>query len=250
MNIPHKFLLFILMFFLSSCTTLEVKNDTKKVKKYYTSKGFALIYEESFFKDGIVNKRLNNEVLSLLHSSLKRNTPIKIVNPENSKSIFTKVSNKAKYPIIFNSVITNEVARVLELNPENPYIEIFEVKKNKTFVAKEGNIFEEEINVAEKAPVSKIEVDDLSKSDSKEVVELKNNTIFFLVISDFYYIDSANYLKNELINKYKFENLNVSKISDNKYRLLAGPFKNFNSLKFTIISLNDFGFEDLNIIKK
>ena len=163
---------------------------------------------------------------------------------------FTKVSNNAKYPVIFNSVITNKIAKILELNPENPYIELFEIKKNKTFVAKESNIFEEEINVAEKAPVSKIEVNDLTKLEAKVIDDKKINNIFFLIISDFYYIDSANYLKNELKNKYKLENLNVSKISDNKYRLLAGPFKNFNSLKSTIISLNDFGFEDLNIIKK
>ena len=38
-------------------------------------------------------------------------------------------------------------------------------------------------------------------------------------------------------------------ISNNKYRLLAGPFKNFNTLKTSYISLNNLGFENLNIYK-
>ena len=59
--------------------------------------------------------------------------------------------------------------------------------------------------------------------------------------------------KNEfvsLIKKTGFSNISVRKISNNKYRLLAGPFKNFNALKTTYISLNNLGFEDLNIIKE
>ena len=48
----------------------------------------------------------------------------------------------------------------------------------------------------------------------------------------------------------QINNFSVDKINDNKYRLSAGPFKNFNSLKSTYISLNNLGFEDLNIYKE
>ena len=72
---------------------------------------------------------------------------------------------------------------------------------------------------------------------------------FIIVINDFYYEDSAINLKNELFKKTGFSNILVRKISNNKYRLLAGPFKNFNALKTTYISLNNLGFEDLNIYK-
>ena len=68
-----------------------------------------------------------------------------------------------------------------------------------------------------------------------------------LIISDFYYVSSANTLKDQLINKNKITNLYVKKINDKKYRLYAGPFKNFNALKNTYISLNKLGFENLNI---
>ena len=45
-------------------------------------------------------------------------------------------------------------------------------------------------------------------------------------------------------------NFYVKKIKDNKYRLLIGPFKNFNALKTTYISLNELGFEGLNIYRE
>ena len=45
------------------------------------------------------------------------------------------------------------------------------------------------------------------------------------------------------------EVLHIKKINNKKYRLYAGPFENFNSLKSTYISLNKLGFADLDIIK-
>ena len=70
------------------------------------------------------------------------------------------------------------------------------------------------------------------------------------MISDFYYLDSANNLKNELVKEIYISNISVKKINDKKYRLLAGPFKNFNALKTTYISLNNLGFESLNIYRE
>ena len=88
-----------------------------------------------------------------MHNLLKINTPIKIINPDNSKFIETKIYKKADYPKIFNVVISRKIASFLELDFNNPYVEIIEVKKNKTFIAKKSEIFEEEKNVSEKVPV-------------------------------------------------------------------------------------------------
>ena len=164
--------------------------------------------------------------------------------------IETKVFKKANYPKIFNMIISKKTAELLELNLDNPYIEILEVKKNKTFIAKESNTFEEEKNVAETAPVNEVLVNDLSKEKIllTEKINKKNN--FILVISDFYYLNSANNLKIELFKKTKFDNFYVKKIEKNVYRLYVGPFQNFNALKSTYISLNNLGFDDLNIYKE
>ena len=102
-----------------------------------------------------------------MHDFLKKNTLIKIINPLNSKTVETKIYNNSKYPKIFNIVISQKIASILELDINNPYIEIIEVKKNKTFVAKEGNIFDEEKNVAEKAPISEVKMDNLTKEKIK-----------------------------------------------------------------------------------
>ena len=88
----------------------------------------------------------------------------------------------------------------------------------------------------------------LNKSYKKNIKVEKRN--FFLIISDFYYQDSANNLKDDLIKKIDIENISVKKINDKKYRVFVGPFENFNALKTTYISLNKLGFEDLNIYKK
>ena len=126
-------------------------------------------------------------------------------------------------------------------------LEILETKKNKTFIAKESNIFDEEKKVAETAPVEDIQMDDLTKmkSTSKKKIYKKNS--FVLVVSDFFYLNSANNLKTELVKKTKISNFLVKKINNNVYRLSVGPFKSFNALKSAYISLNNLGFDELNV---
>ena len=105
-----------------------------------------------------------------MHYQLKINTPIKIINPDNLKSIETKIYKRGNYPKIFNMVISKKIASILELDINNPFVEIIEVKKNKTFVAKKGITYDEEKNVATTAPIKKIEIDNLTtKTISKKI---------------------------------------------------------------------------------
>ena len=95
--------------------------------------------------------------------------------------------------------------------------------------------------------MDEIKINDLTLNKPKINKKLTKKNNFILVISDFYYMDSANNLKNELIKKININNLSIKKINNNKYRLLVGPFESFNALKTTYISLNNLGFENLNI---
>jgi len=233
---------------LVSCAGYEKGKSTSKDERiYYSSSGFALIYNDNLYENKVVNKKVNNDQILLLHSALKRNTLVRITNLKNSKSLDTKIHKNAKYPKIFNVLISKKIASILDLDVENPYVEIIELKKNKTFVAKEGNTFDEEKNVAEKAPVDEIEMNNISETEDKTNKEKIKNEKFIILISDFYYKDSALNLKKDLSNKILLNNIYIKKINDTKYRLLAGPFENFNALKTTYISLNNLGFEDLNI---
>ena len=246
---------------LGACADYKIdKSKPLKERKFYSSKGFALIYNDTLFEQGGIDKRfsnneiidnkLNNEKIIAQHSLLKKNTHIKIINPNTSITVETKISRRANYPKIFNIVLSKKIATILKLDLDNPYVEVFEVKQNRTFIAKEGNIFEEEKQVAVSAPIEEIKMDDLTEGqlNIKKKLDKKNN--FVLVIADFYYYDSAISLKMELVKKTQITKFSVKKISDNKYRLSVGPFKNFNALKLTYISLNKLGFEDLNIYRE
>ena len=92
-------------------------------------------------------------------------------------------------------------------------------------------------------------MDDLSKEELDIKKEISKEINFILVINDFYFEDSANNLKTELVEKTKMNNISIEKINNKKYRLFVGPFKNFNALKTTYISLNNLGFEIPNIYR-
>ena len=244
-------LILIYTLLLNSCADYNVSKTKKdKEKLYFSSKGFALIYEDSLYKQKVIRKKISNGNIQVMHNSLKVNTPVKIINPENSKIIETIIYKKTNYPIIFNAVISEKIATILELDSDNPYIELIEMKKNKKFIAKESNTFEEEKNVAEKAPVNEIEMDDLTLEKSKVEKKKLKRKKFILVVNDFYFEDSANNLKINLVEKTKMNNFSVKKINNNKYRLLVGPFENFNALKDTYISLNNLGFGNLDIYRE
>jgi len=247
MNLNRLILFFVFTSSLLSCADYKTQKSGQDTEKMlYYSKGFALVYNESLYKKKIINKRLNNEKIVTMHSVLKANTLVKIINPINLKFVETKISKRANYPKIFNIVLSKRAATILDLDVDNPYVEILEVKKNKKFIAKKSNIFDEEKNVAATAPVDEIKMDDLTKEKIKDKKKIDKRN-FILVISDFYYEDSANNLMTELIKKIKIDNISVKIINGQKYRLFVGPFKNFNALKNTYISLNNLGFEDLNI---
>jgi hypothetical protein len=233
---------------LYSCADYQIPNEkSKKQKNYFFSSGFALIYNENLFENKIINKKMKNDNIYVMHNLLKTNTRVKITNPINSKFIDTKIYKKAEYPEIFNIIITEKLASILELDLNNPYVEVTEIKKNKTFVASKSNTFDEEKNVADKAPVDEVKMDDLTKNSDTDTKPTFKNENFNIRINDFYYESSAVNLKNTLFDKTKFNNIIVKKINNNKYRVIVGPFKNFNALKTAYISLNNLGFENLNI---
>jgi len=93
-------------------------------------------------------------------------------------------------------------------------------------------------------------MDDITNNKTNNNNNKSKPNVFLLSINDFYYKDSAINLKNEISKKTKMKNIYIKKINTTKYRLLVGPFKSFNALKNSYISLNNLGFEDLTIYKE
>ena len=57
---------------LYSCADYQtVNNKSKKQKKYFYSSGFALVYKESLFDDNIINKKIKNDNIQVMHNLLK-----------------------------------------------------------------------------------------------------------------------------------------------------------------------------------
>ena len=239
----------IVIFFLSSCVSGSYQSTQDIIEQTPTEKGFVLIYEESLKKDKVLRKKIKNNELEVIHDKIKKNSFIDIFNPVNSKSLKAKVVGKEKYPSIYKLVVSKKIAELLELDLDNPYVEFSEIKKNKTFVAKKATTFEEEREVAEKVPVEEVMVADLSKSESNKKTK-KGNSKFYILISDFYYLDSAKDLKKYLNEQIKSNKLSINSVNDNKHRLYLGPFKNFKSLQSTYIKLDKLGFTDLDIYQK
>ena len=74
-------------------------------------------------------------------------------------------------------MITTRIANELSIDINEPYIDLILISENSTFVAKKAKTFEEEKNVAEKAPVDGITIDNLGADLNKEK-KIKKKKIF------------------------------------------------------------------------
>jgi len=244
-----KYKIFILLFFLNSCVANQsVSNLKLKKGDYYSSKGFALIYQEKNFEDKLVSKKLDNEKLQIAHTNFGRNKVLVLTNPNNNKSIELPVTKKAKYPGFFNLLITKKVSEKLELDEQFPLLEINVRTKNRSFVAKKTVMHSEEKNVHDKAPVTKIKIDNISKNKINNKTKIQKKKKFYIIIGEFYSSKSALNLRDMLAEKYiKKDLLKLKKLAKTRYELSAGPYFTINTLKNGYFALNKYGFDNLDI---
>ena len=239
---------FFLIFFIYGCESINVKNKKLnfEIENRYKNSGFALIYNDEL--DGI--KEIEPRSLMIYHKNLKKKSMVKITNPINGLSLIAEVkSNKIKFSNFYNAVLSDRIAQILELDQNEPYINIVLISKDSTFIAKKAKTFEEESVVAEKAPVDGIQINDLNESKSKK--KIKKNKIFSysIKVADFYYKDSAKLMLEKIKKDSLIKNLKIIELSKTNYRLLIGPFNDIKSLKNTFEKMNLFNFENLEILK-
>jgi hypothetical protein len=141
-----KILLLVFFIFISNCTTETlIKNKQSKfLVNAYSNKGFALIYNKDLYRQKIVSKKISERSLIIFQKNLKINTQVKITNILNNKSIIGIVGKNSKYPSFNNSVLSVRIADELDLDINQPYVEIIEILKNSTFVAQKAKTYDEE----------------------------------------------------------------------------------------------------------
>ena len=240
-----KFKLVLFIFLLFSCSpNLTTFNQNKN----YSAKGFAYIYNYYDFKNKIIKGKLNNNLMQISHQNLKVGTLLKITNPKNKESIVLKNIKRIRYPDFYKILITESVAQKINLDKELPIIEIFEIKKNKSFVAKKAKIYNEEKTIPSKAPVASVQISNISKNKAK-INQKKTNQIYIL-IGSFYSAETANFLRQRIIKdvlSFDHKKIKIKKINDKETKLISGPYTSVNLLKNDYIKLIDFGFEELDI---
>ena len=227
----------ILLLLLSSCVNYAA---SEKKSFSFSSKGFAYI-----IKDLPLNFDEKNFFIS--HNKLKTGTKIKIYNPENKKFLEVFIKKKIKYDNFYKILISENIAKKLNLDFDFPYVEINEIKSNKSFIAEKAIMENIEKKIANKAPVDKIGINNISKQKKKISQKLKTYSI---LVAEFYNLEFAESLEEKLFLILKDSNYQLIYIKEknkNAYELLLGPYNTINKLKNDYIVLSNSNFEDLDI---
>ncbi len=234
----------------------EIKETQKKNTKeeliniVYSNKGFALIYSEDAVNS--LQYKLDNTSINILSPNLPNGTPVRITNIINGKSLITVVQNKTVLPVFYNSVITNRIVNELSINPNEPYIFIETINSKNLYVANEVKTFDEEKEVANKAPVDDIMIQNISLETETKESNTKNsvtNFNYIIKFGDFYFEESAIMLKNRLFEEYNIKNILIKKLSQNNFRVYKGPYKDFEKLKKGFHNIENLDFDSIEIIK-
>jgi len=239
-----KYSLIPIIFFLISCSSIEY--STKK-NNTYSSKGFAYIYNENDFQNNIIKKKLDNSDHQIAHSKLRPGTWNKIIKLKTNQEIILQNTKRFEYPDFYKILITNQVASKLQLDLDLPLVEIFEVKKNKSFIAKKTKIFKEEEKIHNNAPVETVTINNISKTNRKKKTQKEK---LYIIVAEFYSKDSALALKKRITNdltNFNAKKLYIKSKKANRITLLSGPYSTINSMKNDYIQLKNFGFEELDI---
>ena len=237
----------------TSKPTDEIEEDNSKYifNREYTNQGFALIYNEVLFNEKKISKKIDNRGLYIFHTKIRKNSFVKITNPENTKTVIAQViSNKAIFSNFYNSVITKRIVDELLLDENEPYVELSLVSNESTFVAKKAKTFDEEKNVAQKAPVDGITIDNLGTEEKKELPKTtQSNFLYSIKIADFYYKNSAENMIQRIKDETNIKKPIIKKLSQTKYRVLLGPFNDIKKIQESFDEIEKLNFENLKIIK-
>jgi len=246
-------IILIIILFLYSCDSRNInisKRDIITPDISYSNKGFTLVFDESLNKKKIINKKIGNRSLIIFQRNLKKDTSVKITNLLNNKSILAKVGANSKYPIFYNSVISKRIYDELELDINQPYVEIVAISSNSIFFSKKSKMYDEEKEVADKAPVEGININDLSSNKKiKKIIKNEIKFNYIIKIADFYYEKTAEMMQIRMKDELNLNYSKIIKLSKTNYRVYLGPFDNLKSLKNAFDDITPLNFENIEIIK-
>ena len=239
-----KYKFFVIFFIIASCAPVSVSKYERAV---FSSKGFAYIYSVKDYENKIINKKINTYQPIISHNKVPRGALLKISNPKNGKNVTLKNSYKINYPDFYKILITRAISDQIDLDENFPYVEVEEVKKNKSFIAKKAETFEEEKQLKVKAPVEKVKISNIGKKIKKNV---NKDPKFIIILGNFYSLESANLLKKRVKTESELlRNKKISIIKKNKhnFEVFLGPYKTIKTMKNDYIALKQINFDEVDV---
>ena len=137
----------------------------------------------------------------------------------------------------------------LNLDQDFPFIEVNEIKINKSFIAEKAITEKEERLIPNKAPIEKINIDNISIKEQGSKKSKKTKT-YSILVADFYSQESAELLRDrlaEVLAASNYKMITINKKNDKSFELLMGPYNTINNLKNDYNILSRSKFEDLDI---
>ncbi len=235
--------IFILLFFVS-CDTVKTNKYEKPV---FSSNGFAYIYSNQDYESKLIKRKINNYDLIIAHNKLPRGVLLKISNPKNGKNIIIKNSYKLDYPDFYKILITKSISNQIGLNENFPYVEVEELKKNKSFIAKKAEMYEEEKQLKVKAPVEKVKISNIGQT-TKKITE--KDPKFVIILGNFYSLEAANLLKKRVKSEsalLRNRKISIKKKNKHNFEVFLGPYKTIKMIKNDYIALKQLNFDDVDI---
>ena len=239
-----KYNFFFIIIFLLSCSPINVNKYEKPI---FSSKGFAYIYSVEDFENKLIKKKLDSDIPIIAHNKINRGVLLKITNPKNGKNIILKNSFKLNYPDFYKILITKKISNQLGLNENVPYVEVEEIKKNKSFIAKKAEMYEEEKQLQVKAPVEKVKINNISKIINKE---FNKESKFVIILGNFYSLESAQLLKKRVKTESKLlrnKKITILKKNKHNFEVFLGPYKTIKTIKNDYIALKQINFDEVDI---
>ena len=238
-----KYKYFFIFIFIFSCTS----SMTNYEKPVLNSKGFAYVYSLKDYENKIIKKKINPDLPLIAHNIVPRGTLLKITNPKNGKNIILKNSFKVDYIDFYKILITKPILSQLGLNENFPYIEVEEIKKNKSFIAKKAETYEEEKQLQIKAPVEKVKISNIGKTIDK--VDDKDPN-FIIILGNFYSLESANLLKKRVKTDSQLlrnKKISIKKKNKHNFEVFLGPYKTIKMIRNDYIALKQINFDEVDI---
>ncbi len=239
-----KYKYFFILLFLVSCSTAS---NNKYEKPTFSSKGFAYIYSLKDFENKIIKKKINSDDLIIAHNKIRKGVTLKITNPSNGKNIILKNSYKLNYPDFYKVLITKAISKKIGLNEDFPFVDIQELKKNKSFVAKKAETFDEEKQLHDTAPIQKVKISNIGKTAGKNRLKPPE---FVIILGNFYTQESAKLLIKRVKNEsetLKNKKISIKKKNKHNFEVFLGPYKTIKKIKNDYIALKQLNFDEVDV---